>query len=383
MFKTGSPVKGDDFIDRKKHIPLFKAYLENNQHIMIKGPRRYGKTSLVKHIFEGIGGYDFIYIDVKRASSLKQLSDQIIDKAYSLSGIDNFMHSIRISMYDLIKKVEAVKIGSIAEVTIKSVESNVDEVEFFLHSLDIVEKLASSRGGNIKIIFDEFQDILLIADKFILDKMRTVAQHHENVTYIFLGSVETIMTKIFEKKSSSFFHFTKIIPIEPLDIDEVTQYAKEAFAKLGIPMDDNLSLLIHFFDGHPDYTMQALQNYYLTAMVEGHRSISVGAMRKAAVQTIYDNKAYIDELISKAKTKKHHLAVLQSIANNESSNIDGKTLYNVRTSLEDMGLVRNVAQGKYVITDIILAIYLQQSNDESLMLDGNITGVSFAGAKIG
>ena len=32
MFKTGSPVKGNDFIDRKKHLPIFKAYLQNNQH---------------------------------------------------------------------------------------------------------------------------------------------------------------------------------------------------------------------------------------------------------------------------------------------------------------------------------------------------------------
>ena len=48
MFKTGSPVKGNDFIDRKKHLPIFKAYLENNQHVMIKAPRRFGKTSLIK-----------------------------------------------------------------------------------------------------------------------------------------------------------------------------------------------------------------------------------------------------------------------------------------------------------------------------------------------
>jgi len=48
MFKTGSPVKGNDFIDRKKHLPIFKAYLQNNQHVIIKVPRRFGKTYLQK-----------------------------------------------------------------------------------------------------------------------------------------------------------------------------------------------------------------------------------------------------------------------------------------------------------------------------------------------
>ena len=44
MFRTGSPVKGTDFIDRKKHLPIFKEYLNNNQHVIIKAPRRIDKT---------------------------------------------------------------------------------------------------------------------------------------------------------------------------------------------------------------------------------------------------------------------------------------------------------------------------------------------------
>lgn len=52
MFKTGSPVTGKDFIDREKYIPIFKACLDNGQHTTIKAPRRFGKTSLVKHVLE-------------------------------------------------------------------------------------------------------------------------------------------------------------------------------------------------------------------------------------------------------------------------------------------------------------------------------------------
>ena len=36
MFKTGTPVTGENFIDRKKHLPLFKTYIDHNQNIMIK-----------------------------------------------------------------------------------------------------------------------------------------------------------------------------------------------------------------------------------------------------------------------------------------------------------------------------------------------------------
>jgi len=51
MFKTGSLVKGDSFIDRKKYLSIFKEYLENNQHLMIKDSGRFSKTSLIKQVF--------------------------------------------------------------------------------------------------------------------------------------------------------------------------------------------------------------------------------------------------------------------------------------------------------------------------------------------
>jgi len=50
MFKSGMPVYEKDFIDRKQHILKFNTYINNNQHIMIKAPIRYGKTSLIVHL---------------------------------------------------------------------------------------------------------------------------------------------------------------------------------------------------------------------------------------------------------------------------------------------------------------------------------------------
>ena len=79
MFKTGSPVKGNDFIDRKKHLPIFKAYLQNNQHVMIKAPRRFGKTSLIKQVFEHEKSFHYIYVDLRRATNLTSLANQILE----------------------------------------------------------------------------------------------------------------------------------------------------------------------------------------------------------------------------------------------------------------------------------------------------------------
>ena len=363
MFKTGNPVKGKDFIDRKKHLPLFKTYIEQNQSFMIKAPRRFGKTSIIKHLLEDQEEYHFIYIDVKVVSNLQSLANKIIDSAYKISHIDNFLYQVKNSLFDLIKSIQKVKIDDIAEITINMYEKeDRDDMEYFLHSLDLLNTIAKRNNINVKCVFDEFQDILKIASKDILDKSRSVMQHHNNITYIFLGSIETIMTKIFEHKSSPFFHFATIVDLPPLDVDELYAYSAKVFEQKNIQCE-HLRYLLEYLNGHPDYSLQVLQRVYFTALANDIKELSNQNLYDILLEVLVSNKAYIEELISKAKQKKHNLEVLYAIANNQKAPLESKTLYNVHSSLEDMGLIRKVATGRYIINDMFLNIYLQQQND--------------------
>lgn len=183
MFKSGMPVHGKDFIDRKEHVKKFNTFIENNQHIMIKAPRRYGKTSLILQIFEKYK-YDKIYIDVKRATSLKSLAEQIINEAYKFAGVNSIISKAKDSISSLFRQLKgSVKIDlEIAELTIETLEKNeknqLAEEEFFLYAVDLVEKIANRQNINIKFAFDEFQDILAISSAKILDRLRGVIQHH-------------------------------------------------------------------------------------------------------------------------------------------------------------------------------------------------------------
>lgn len=380
MFKTGSPVKGDDFIDRKKHLPIFKAYLENNQHIMIKAPRRFGKTSLIKQVFEHEKAFNYIYIDLRRAMDLASLSNQILEKAYGFAGIDGFFEQFKKSITELLKTIQKVKIDDIGEITLKHLENGVkDEREYFLHSLEVVEKISEKKNLNIKFVFDEFQDILRISDDSILEQIRSVVQHHQNVTYIFLGSIESVMTKIFSSKISPFFHFTKIMELDGLDIEELFDYTKEVFDKKDISLDHWLSDMLKFLNGHPDYSIQVLQTLYYKTTVESIKFIDYSLCVEVLTSVIIANKPYLEELISKTKQKKSHYEVLHAIANAYSPNLNPKSLYSIHSSLEDMGLIRKIGRGEYKINDIFLEILLKQKDDE-LILENKIIIDGFLGA---
>lgn len=369
MFRTGSPVKGTDFIDRKKHLPIFKEYLNNNQHVMIKAPRRFGKTSLIKQVFEHEKSYEYIYVDLRRATNLKSLANQIIEKAYAFAGIENFFYTLKKSITGLLKSIQNVKIDDIGEITLKFLENdNLDETEYFLHSLAVVEKIAAKKDLNIKFIFDEFQDILRISDNFILEQLRSIMQHHEKVTYVFLGSIETIMTKIFEDKTSSFFHFARVMQLEGLDIKELYDYTRNVFDSLDVKYDNSLIMLLEFLKGHPDYSMQVLQSIYFKIKIDNLKEINEMLCIENLKIVIDENRAYLEELIMKAKQKKYHFEVLSSIANKLTAQVNPKTLYSVHSSLEDMGLIKKIDRAEYIINDIFLSIILQQKDDEYISI---------------
>lgn len=372
MFQSGSPVKGKDFIDRKKHLPLFKAYLDNNQHIMIKAPRRFGKTSLIKQIFDYEKNYPYIYIDIRLNHSLESLSKQILDKAYEFVKIKNFVRQTTESLYSLIQSVKTISIPDIGEISIDMIVKKSEPIELFIHALDTVNKIAVEKGINIKLIFDEFQDITNLAEKHILEVLRSVAQHHENVTYIFLGSIESIMTEIFENKSSPFFHFANVIKLNGLDIEELFAYTKEQFDERNIQYDkEMLYKTIVFLQGHPEYSAKVLQTLYINANLE-NKPIDKQSCIEALNFRIIENRVYMDELISKLKTKKYHFEVVYNIANNIKSHLPSSTLYNTHVSLENMGIIQKVDRGKFEIVDIFLKIFLQQHDDEMVSLDGKL-----------
>jgi len=372
MFKSGSPVKGKDFIDRKKHLPLFKSYLDNNQHIMIKSPRRFGKTSLIKHIFEHEKSYEFIYIDLRLNHTLDLLSTQILDKAYSFVKIENFIRQTKNSLLNLLKSIKTIAIPDIAEITIDLVSKNSDPAQLFIHSLDVVDKIAASKQINIKLIFDEFQDIAKLYDKNILEVLRSVAQHHENITYVFLGSIESIMTQIFESKSSPFFHFASVIRLDGLDIDELYEYAVAQFDAQNIIYDkEAIKKTIKFLGGHPEYSAKVLQTLYINASIE-KLPIDEQAVIDAISFRVIENRAYLDEIISKLKTKKHQFEVIYEMANDIAHSLDSATLYNTRISLEDMGVIKKVQKGQYEIVDIFLRALLSQHDDAMVALDGKL-----------
>jgi hypothetical protein len=79
--------------------------------------------------------------------------------------------------------------------------------------LETVNNESKAKDLNVKFVLLEFQYILQLSELKLLDKMRSVMQHHESVTYIFHGESNS-MDQIFQSYISPFFHFARPLELE-------------------------------------------------------------------------------------------------------------------------------------------------------------------------
>ncbi len=75
---TGPWVDGDEFFGRERELKNLATAMQNKRaSVFIPGPRRIGKTSLVKEfIRRNKDKYKFIYLDLERRHSITEFRTQ-------------------------------------------------------------------------------------------------------------------------------------------------------------------------------------------------------------------------------------------------------------------------------------------------------------------
>ena len=109
-------------------------------------------------------------------------------------------------------------------------------------------------------------------------KLRSILQTYNHANYIFLGSQESMMQEIFEKKKSPFYHFGYLMKLGKIPQDDFYEFLKNGFLLLGKDMDAETigRSILSFTNCHPYYTQQLAyqtwnnwkQNGYSDTLVE-------------------------------------------------------------------------------------------------------------------
>lgn len=247
-FKFGTVVDGYYFTNREDELVKISSFIKGENHLILISPRRFGKTSLIRKVISE-SGRRYVYLDMQLVISAEDFASQLLKRIYRIFPMQKLKGYIK--SFRLIPAVVINPVTGEAEISFKPGSKNLAPLE---DVLNMVEKLGAD-GKKIVVVLDEFQDIFRIHTG--LDRLlRSVMQNQKNINYVFMGSSESMIREIFEKKSSPFYRFGSLMTLGKISMDKFTMFLEERFAGI-TDQNKNVSETILGITGcHPYYTQQ-------------------------------------------------------------------------------------------------------------------------------
>lgn len=256
-FVFGKIVDDNNFCNRIKETEELRKNIINGYSVWLFAPRRYGKSSLIKHVYKKISPeiktiyFDFYNIKsvddfVRKYSNVlaKELFNWKDDVKKLSKQLGKYLKSLQpqLSFDTTASPSILLSIKDISE------QNNIEEV------LNLPERIAKEQKKKVCIAFDEFQEISRI-DKFLINWMRSSFQNQKSVSYVFLGSKQSLMQDIFTNINSPFYEYALKMDIGTIEKADLYSFILNKFKqeKLGI-QSKTIKDILEYSKLHPHFT---------------------------------------------------------------------------------------------------------------------------------
>jgi len=226
-FKFGQVVGGSSFCRRDDLQKTLKSYISSSQNTVLQGDRRMGKTSLVHETVQNLKKRPLLTIDLMGIKSADELCKRIAHALIELEREAGMLEKALAAFPRLRPKITFDPATGQPGVSFDaSVKLTPDSIKGLLNT---VKKIASHKKAIVFI--DEFQDILNLPDaKETLALMRAEIQYHQDIPYIFAGSLRNQMIEIFMSPDSPFFKSALPLEIGPITPESFIPFLTDKFS---------------------------------------------------------------------------------------------------------------------------------------------------------
>jgi len=278
---------GDQFYDRREvRKDLLSRFLSGQTNVVLYGPRRYGKSSLVAELVGDLekAGIPCVTLDVVKVPSIDLFVSAYATKVYRrLAPVKFEFRKLGMFLKSLRPKMTLGPTGE----TGLSFEPSGATVgsEALTEVLDLPQKLLPGKGRAV-VVFDEFQEVkdLLPNDGFER-VMRSAIQSHRNVSYIFLGSRYHVLRRMFTDHNRPFYKSAVTILLGKPPVEESVRFVIDRFASAGKSIArDAAEYLVGKIENIP-YFIQQLGFETFRLADDAHRK----SVSSADVDSAFDN----------------------------------------------------------------------------------------------
>jgi uncharacterized protein len=257
-FRFSGPLPPEDMIDRDQEAEDLLTLADGGHSFRLVGPRRYGKTTLLRRVLESAErqGMATVLVDLQDVLSIAEIVVRIE------RGYERLKGPIRRHVENLFRTWNiGLSLGGGGFTATLQRNPNVDAESVLLRVLELPVALFDRQGTLSLVVFDEIQDVLAVrgAD----GKIRSVIQHQADAaTYAFAGSAPGVMQQLFADPKRPLLDQAVPRNLAPLPLDAVGDYVSGRFGRGERDPGSALAPLLEFTRGHPQRSMMLAHYLY-------------------------------------------------------------------------------------------------------------------------
>jgi uncharacterized protein len=371
-FKFGDPVDGEYYLDRPDLENFVTQFLMNRIHVVLIGPRRFGKTSFLLHVLKKLNknSHSYVFIDIFNITSHKDFLHQMLRGLKNREGwIDSIKSTLK-SLANLRPKMSSQIDPSTGSSSFDfTLVSDISSQQDIKEAIQDVLASLNQLGKGLIFAIDEFQKITEIDDGGWLEAtLRTHMQQLRNTSFIFTGSRRSVIYDMLNNPSRPLYKFCQSIEF-PAFGDEFTDWILSKFMNVGIKCNrDAVEHLRKLVQDTPNYVQMVC--FHLVAL--GKNKITIEEVN-IALKIVVQQNAYAYQTLLSTLTSTQQRTL--RLAAKEGKQIFGKELlvkYEISSgaalssaikSLKDKEILdeEGAGRGTVIFDDPLFAIWLRTS----------------------
>ena len=363
---------GDQFYDRREiRKDLLSRFLSGQSSVVLYGPRRYGKSSLVAELVGDLekAGIPCVTLDVVKVPSIDMFVSAYATKVYrrlapvrfEFKKLGTFLKSLR-------PKMTLDQTGG-AGISFDLSDAQIG-AEALTEVLDLPQKLLSGKDRAV-VVFDEFQEVKdLLPNNGFERVMRSAIQSHRNVSYIFLGSRYHMLRRMFTDHNRPFYKSAVTIHLDKPPVEESVRFVVDRFASAGKSIArEAAERLVAKIENIP-YFIQQLGFETFRLVDDAHRkSVSSADVDAAFANLSGFNRDQYEQLMLTLSVSQKKLLI--ALARERTAEFDdayrrrhalgvSSTVNSAKAKLMEDGHIEQ-SGGQYVVADPFFAQFLRTS----------------------
>ena len=262
-FVYGEVVPASAFVDRTVELDRLVRDLAAGQKIFLISPRRYGKSSLIRHALAAMSRRGALTVEVT-VSSFSSYVAFLEGYARALVAAEMRGGGVRAWLRDQVRSARAeVRVepgpapGGIPAVSFPGVRSDRDVSRLAQEVFALPARLAETRRRKVVVALDEFQAIGGFDGGTVEHALRAAVQQQREVGYVFAGSEPSLMERMLTPKRP-FYKAGPVIRLDKIPEAEFAAFIEARFVRSGIRIEPGLGAAIVDLAGNLPYDVQRL-----------------------------------------------------------------------------------------------------------------------------